>query len=64
MPPIDKRRCRPHLVIMAKIEIYTKAFCPYCTRALQLLARKAVTPEEIDITNARSCGRPCWRQPR
>jgi hypothetical protein len=21
-------------------------------------------PEEIDITNARSCGRPCWRQPR
>ena len=35
---------------MAKVEIYTKAFCPYCTRALQLLARKGVTPEEFDIT--------------
>jgi len=35
---------------MAKIEIYTKAFCPYCARALKLLAAKATTPEEFDIT--------------
>lgn len=35
---------------MAKVEIYTKAFCPYCTRALRLLASKGVTPEEYDIT--------------
>lgn len=35
---------------MAKIEIYTKAFCPYCSRALKLLADKGVTPEEYDIT--------------
>jgi glutaredoxin 3 len=35
---------------MAKIEIYTKAFCPYCARAMQLLSSKGVTPEETDIT--------------
>lgn len=35
---------------MAKIEIYTKAFCPYCTRAMRLLASKGVQPEEYDIT--------------
>lgn len=35
---------------MAKVEIYTKAFCPYCARALKLLAAKGVTPVEYDIT--------------
>lgn len=35
---------------MAKVEIYTKAFCPYCARAMALLADKGVTPEETDIT--------------
>ena len=35
---------------MAKVEIYTKAFCPYCTRALKLLAAKGVDPQEFDIT--------------
>ncbi|WP_419808529.1 glutaredoxin 3 [Sphingomonas sp.] len=35
---------------MAKVEIYTKAFCPYCTRAMRLLADKGVTPTEYDIT--------------
>ena len=35
---------------MAKIEIYTKAFCPYCSRAAQLLASKRVEIEEHDIT--------------
>lgn len=35
---------------MARIEIYTKAFCPYCTRALKLLAGKGVEPEQFDIT--------------
>ncbi|WP_375250043.1 glutaredoxin 3 [Sphingomonas sp.] len=35
---------------MAKVEIYTKAFCPYCARAMNLLASKGVTPEETDIT--------------
>lgn len=35
---------------MAKVEIYTKAFCPYCSRAMRLLAAKGVAPEEHDIT--------------
>jgi len=35
---------------MAKIEIYTKAFCPYCTRAKRLLADKGVAFDEFDIT--------------
>lgn len=35
---------------MAKIEIYTKAWCPYCTRAKALLDSKRAAYEEIDIT--------------
>jgi glutaredoxin 3 len=35
---------------MATIEIYTKAFCPYCTRAKRLLDAKGVAYEEMDIT--------------
>lgn len=35
---------------MAKIEIYTKAFCPYCSRALKLLGDKGVAFEEYDVT--------------
>lgn len=35
---------------MANVEIYTKAWCPYCTRALRLLADKGVEPQEYDIT--------------
>lgn len=35
---------------MAKIEIYTKAFCPFCTRAMRLLDTKKVEVEEFDIT--------------
>lgn len=35
---------------MATVEIYTKAFCPYCSRAMRLLAAKGVEPVEYDIT--------------
>jgi glutaredoxin 3 len=35
---------------MAQVEIYTKAFCPYCARAMRLLAEKGVIPQEYDIT--------------
>ena len=35
---------------MARVEIYTKFFCPYCSRAKSLLNAKGVTYEEIDIT--------------
>lgn len=41
---------RTHLIRMAKVEIYTKAFCPYCARAMRLLGGKGVRPEEYDLT--------------
>ena len=33
---------------MAKVTIYTRAFCPFCSRALKLLSDKGVDVEEID----------------
>ncbi len=33
-----------------RVEIYTKAFCPYCSRALALLRGRGVDFEEYDIT--------------
>ncbi len=36
---------------MAKVEIYTKSWCPYSTRAKALLDRKGVSYEEIDVTD-------------
>jgi glutaredoxin 3 len=35
---------------MARVEMYTKMFCPYCSRAKRLLADKGVEVEEYDIT--------------
>ena len=35
---------------MAKVEIYTKMGCPYCTRAKGLLSQKGAAFEEYDIT--------------
>lgn len=35
---------------MAKVEIYTKFGCPYCTRAKRLLSEKGATFQEYDIT--------------
>lgn len=35
---------------MAKVEIYTKFMCPYCSRAKKLLDGKGVRYEEYDIT--------------
>lgn len=39
---------------MAKIEVYTKSFCPYCTRAKMLLASKNIGFSEIDVTMDRA----------
>jgi glutaredoxin 3 len=33
---------------MPPVTIYTKPFCPYCSRALQTLRRKGVEFQEID----------------
>ncbi|TZG29323.1 glutaredoxin 3 [Sphingomonas montanisoli] len=35
---------------MAKVEIYTKQYCPYCSRAKALLSQKGVDFEEYDIS--------------
>jgi len=35
---------------VAKVEIYTKAFCGFCHRAKALLESKGVDYEEFDIT--------------
>ncbi|HTJ09087.1 MAG TPA: glutaredoxin 3 [Candidatus Binataceae bacterium] len=35
---------------MAKVEVYTTAYCPYCTRAKSLLKSKGVAFEEIDVS--------------
>jgi len=35
---------------MPQVEIYTRAFCPYCKRALALLRDKGVAFEEHDTT--------------
>jgi glutaredoxin 3 len=35
---------------LAKVEIYTKFLCPYCSRAKSLLSEKGAAFEEYDIT--------------
>lgn len=34
---------------MVRVRIYTTPFCPYCTRAKSLLAKKGIEFEEIDV---------------
>ena len=34
---------------MAKVEMYTKMFCPFCVRAKSLLERKGVNVDEISV---------------
>ena len=48
----------------AEIRIYTRSWCPYCTRAKALLTRKGAAFTEIDIEAApgRRAGLP--RRPR
>lgn len=36
---------------MAKVIMYVKDYCPYCTRAANLLNKKGVNFEEIDISD-------------
>ncbi len=33
---------------MPRIEIYTQPWCPYCSRAVNLLTKKGIAFEEID----------------
>ncbi len=36
---------------MAPVTVYTRAFCPYCTRALALLQRKGAPVTQIDASD-------------
>ena len=36
---------------MAKVDIYTKAYCPFCTRALALLEHKLSAHPSLQIEN-------------
>lgn len=40
-----------HMPGMAKVEIYTTGWCPYCFAAKALLDEKGVAYEEIDATD-------------
>ena len=40
---------------MAKIEIYSKEWCPCCTAARALLRNKDLSYEEIDVTSDAVC---------
>lgn len=46
---IDKSAPHPNLARMAHVEIYTRAFCGYCSRAKALLDQKGVVYEEYDV---------------
>jgi glutaredoxin 3 len=35
---------------VAKVQVYTTTYCPFCTRAKTLLNNKGVAFEEIDVT--------------
>jgi glutaredoxin 3 len=35
---------------VAKVEVYTTSYCPYCIRAKSLLKGKGVAFEEIDVS--------------
>ncbi len=36
---------------MKEVKVYSKSYCPYCTRAKQLLKSKKIPFQEIDLTN-------------
>jgi len=36
---------------MVKIEVYSKEWCPYCTKAKALLRSKRLDYQEVDVTS-------------
>ncbi len=36
--------------MMARVEIYTARMCPFCIRAVNLLRRKGVNFQQVDVT--------------
>ena len=54
---LDRSPAAGHLPGMAKVEIYTTPFCPYCSRAKALLAGKGVAFEEVDAPHGSAARR-------
>jgi glutaredoxin 3 len=47
---------------MAKVEIYTKAYCPYCVQAQTLLAEKSVTHSALTVQEIKIDGDMALRE--
>ena len=46
-----RRIIEKRIVAVAKVEVYSSMFCPFCARAKHLLREKGVAFEEIDVDN-------------
>jgi len=44
---------------LAAIDIYTQPWCPYCTRAINLLKKKGVTYREINAPHGTAQRKEC-----
>ena len=44
------------MVQSSKVIVYTADYCPYCVRAKQLLTRKDIDFQEIDVTDPATRG--------
>ena len=49
MDPTQENKAKENTV--AKVQVYTTTYCPFCTRAKSLLKHKGVAFEEIDVTD-------------
>jgi glutaredoxin 3 len=49
--PNSARRQKEGNASVAKVEVYTTSYCPFCDRAKALLRRKGVKFQEIDVTD-------------
>ena len=47
---------------MAKVDIYTKAYCPFCTRAMALLEQKLAIHSSLQVDEINIGGDPSLRE--
>jgi glutaredoxin 3 len=47
---VGRRSARREEMDMARVEIYSTMFCPFCSRAKQLLQAKGADFDEVDVT--------------
>jgi len=51
MARAERERIEARGADVAKVEVYTTSYCPYCVRAKSLLRAKGVEFNEIDVTD-------------